>query len=54
MLFSYSKLHWGNGFMCQIGDTGHLGLCTWNFEVLKNLSIFLSIYFLSEKQNWNK
>jgi len=21
-----------DGFMCRIGDTGHLGLCTWNFE----------------------
>jgi len=27
--------------MCQIGDTGRLGLCALNFEFLKNTSIFL-------------
>jgi len=31
-IFLFSALLGKNGFMCQIGDTGHLGLCTWNFE----------------------
>jgi len=31
--------------MCRIGDTCHLGLCTWNFEFKKNISIFL--FFVS-------
>ena len=35
----------GNGSICQIRDTGHLGLCAWNFEFLKNLSMFL--FFVS-------
>jgi len=26
--------------MCRIGDTGRLGQFTWNFEFLKNVSIF--------------
>jgi len=31
--------------MCRIGDTGRLGQFAWNFEFLKNISIFL--FFVS-------
>jgi len=40
-VISYSKLDWGDGFMCRIWDTGRLVQFAWNFEFLKNISIFL-------------
>jgi len=46
----------GYGFMRRIGDTGRLSQFAWNFEFLKNISIFcfLSVHFITEKRNWNK
>jgi len=43
--FSILRFVGGDGSMCRIGDTGHLGLCTWNFEFWKNISI--SLFFVS-------
>jgi len=45
VIFLFQALLGGNGFICRIGDTGRFGQFAWNFQSLKNISIFL--FFVS-------